>query len=121
MIILIAEDNKDIQKMLTRKLSKQGWEFHITNNGKECMEKAWELKPDLILMDMHMPVMDGHEATRTLRADGYAGKIAAFTASVMHKNTQSALKDGCDYIIAKPVDKSFISRIKEIIDKPITR
>ncbi len=115
MIILVIEDNKDIQKMLNRKLSKQGWELHQAENGKEGMEKAWELTPDLILMDMHMPVMDGHEATRTLRANGYKGKIVALTASVMNLEAKAALTDGCDSLIAKPIDKTFISKIKEIL------
>ncbi len=115
MIILVVEDNLDIQKMLKRKLGKQNWEVHMAENGKVGMEMAWKLTPDLILMDMHMPVMDGHEATRTLRADGYTGKIAALTASVMHQETETALKDGCDHWIAKPIDKNFISLIKEIM------
>lgn len=115
MRVLLVEDNMDIQKMLNRKLGKQGWEVHFAVNGKEGVEKAWELKPDLILMDMHMPVMDGHEATRLLRKDGYEGKIAALTASVMNLEAETALKDGCDALIPKPIDKSFIAQIKEIV------
>lgn len=115
MKILVVEDNADIQKMLNRKLSKQGWEVHQAENGKIGMKKAWEIGPDLILMDMHMPVMDGHEATRTLRANGYKGKIAALTASVMNLEAETAIKDGCDVLIPKPIDKSFISKVKEIV------
>ena len=114
MVILVVEDNLDIQKMLNRKLKKQNWEVHLANDGKEGMEKALEINPDLILMDMHMPRMDGHEATRTLRAKGYTGKIAALTASVMNLDAESAIKDGCNVLIPKPIDKDFINRIKEI-------
>ena len=115
MIILVVEDNIDIQKMLSRKLSKQGWEVHMAENGKIGIEKAWELNPDLVLMDMHMPVMDGHEATRTLREEGYKGKIAALTASVMDLEAKTALNDGCDVLIPKPIDKTFISQIRSIV------
>lgn len=115
MLILVVEDSIMIQKLLNRKLSKQGWEVHMAENGQEGIEKARELKPDLILMDMHMPVMDGHEATRTLRAEGYTGRIAALTASVMAVEAESAINDGCDTLIAKPIDKTFIPRVREIL------
>lgn len=116
MKILVVDDNLDIQKMLSRKLLKQGWEVFLCADGKEAIEKAWEIQPDLILMDMHMPVMDGHEATRTLRAQGYKGKIAALTASVMHKDTNEALQNGCDYFIPKPLNREFVQDIKKILD-----
>jgi len=115
MKILVVEDNDIIQKMLNRKLTKQDWEVFLCSNGKEGVEKAWEVEPDLILMDMHMPVMDGHEATRTLRAQGYKGKIAALTASVMHKDTNEAMQDGCDYFLQKPLSKDFIEDLKKIL------
>ncbi|MBT4266756.1 MAG: response regulator [Deltaproteobacteria bacterium] len=115
MKILVVDDNVDIQKMLKRKLLKQDWEVFSCENGAQAIEMAWEVKPDLILMDMHMPVMDGHEATRTLRAQGYQGKIAALTASVMHKDTKAALQDGCDYFIAKPLSKDFVQDIKKML------
>ncbi len=115
MKILVVDDNEDIQKMLKRKLLKQDWEVFISEDGKQAIEMAWQVKPDLILMDMHMPVMDGHEATRTLRAQGYQGKISALTASVMHKDTAEALQDGCDYFIAKPLGKDFITEIKKML------
>lgn len=116
MIILLVEDNPGIQKMVRRKLVKQGWEVHQAENGKIGVEKARELNPDLILMDMHMPVMNGHEATRELRFGGYKGKIVALTASVTTLEAETALKDGCDTIIPKPIDSNFISKIKSIVD-----
>jgi len=115
MKILVVEDNEPIQRLLNRKLSKQGWEIHMASNGQEGVDLALSLKPDLILMDMHMPVMDGHEATRTLRAQGYQGKIAALTASVMHKDTEEARQDGCDYFIPKPLEKDFIQQIQDML------
>lgn len=117
MKILVVEDNDQIQRLLNRKLSKQGWEVHLAANGQEGVELALSLQPDLILMDMHMPVMDGHEATRALRNQEYQGKIAALTASVMHKDTQEAKNDGCDYFIPKPLEKDFIQQVRNILEE----
>ena len=116
MKILVVEDNDQIQRLLNRKLSKQGWEVHQAFNGREGVDLAQSLKPDLILMDMQMPIMDGYEATRTLRSQGYQGKIAALTASVMAKDTEEAKQDGCDYFIPKPLEKDFIQQIQSILD-----
>ncbi len=113
--ILIAEDSIEIQVMLQRKLRKTDWEIHTAENGQIAVEKAFELQPDLILMDMQMPVMDGHEAVRILRKKGYTGIISALTASVMEKETDQALKVGCDYFISKPIDKTFIPKLKEMM------
>ncbi|MBU3917109.1 response regulator [bacterium] len=118
MKILLIEDNEQIRKMLNRKFRKTDWEIHEAENGQVGVEAAFKLQPDLILMDMHMPVMDGHEATRFLRANKYRGKIAALTASVMHSDNKEALKDGCDYFIQKPIAKDFLSQIKDILDRP---
>lgn len=114
--LLIVDDNEDILKMLVRKLRKTGWDVQTANNGQAGMQKALELNPDLILMDMQMPVMDGHEAVRSLRAKGYTGKIAALTAAVMGEENENALQDGCNYFIPKPIDKNFISKLTEILE-----
>lgn len=116
MKILVVEDNTDIQAMLNRKLSRQGWEVYFADNGEEGVVKAWELMPDLILMDIHMPVMDGYEATRTLREKGYSGKISALTASVMQEDTRQAIENGCDSFIAKPIGRDFIEQLKAILE-----
>ena len=117
MKILLVDDNEQIRKMLLRKFKKTDWDIIEAENGKIAVELAIEHQPDLILMDMHMPVMDGHEATRYLRKKGYEGKITALTASVMHSDNQQALNDGCDYFIAKPISKNFLKTISEMLEK----
>jgi len=113
--ILIVDDHPDIVKMLVRKLRKIGWEYETAENGEIGVQKALELQPDLILMDMQMPVMDGREAVRRLRKKGFTGKISALTASVLNQELEQLIKDGFDYYITKPIDKSFISQLKEIL------
>lgn len=117
MKILLVDDNEHIRKMLKRKFKKTDWEIFEAENGQIGVDLALEKNPDLILMDMHMPVMDGHEATRYLRKIGYKGKIAALTASVMHQDNKEALKDGCDYFIPKPITKEFLETIRDIVEK----
>lgn len=116
MKILLVDDNEDIRKMLRRKFKKTRWEIIEAVNGLEGVELAFQHQPDLILMDMHMPVLDGHEATSRLRDQGYTGKIAALTASVMRTQSHEALESGCDYFIAKPITKDFIDQIRKILE-----
>lgn len=116
MKILMVDDNDDIRKMLKRKFKKTGWEILEAVNGKEGVDMAFEHTPDLVLMDMHMPVMDGHEATATLRERGYPGTIVALTASVMRSDTDNAINHGCDHFIAKPITKDFLNQIKDILN-----
>jgi len=115
MKILLVDDNEHIRKMLIRKFKKTDWEIIEAENGEIAVNLALQLNPDLILMDMHMPVMDGHEATRLLREKGYTGKIAALTASVMHSDNQEALKDGCDYFFPKPIATDFIEQVRAVL------
>ena len=103
--------------MLLRKFKKTDWEIIEAENGKIAVELAFEHQPDLILMDMHMPVMDGHEATRYLRKEGYKGKITALSASVMQNENQRAIEDGCDFFISKPINRDFIATLSEMLEK----
>ncbi|MCW8890019.1 MAG: response regulator, partial [Sedimenticola sp.] len=81
--ILLVEDDVMISRMLSLRLQMKGHQVELAENGKVGMEKALATPYDIILMDMHMPVMDGHEATKALRDAGYTGLIVAVTASVM--------------------------------------
>ena len=116
MKILMVDDNEDIRKMLKRKFRKTGWDIMEAVNGREGVDMALEHRPDLVLMDMHMPVMDGHEAAKRLRAEGFSGTIVALTASVMRSDTEKAIEYGCDHFIAKPITKKFVNQIKEILE-----
>lgn len=106
MRILIAEDHPDNREMLTRRLERRGYEVFPAENGKEAVERAQELHPDLILMDISMPVMSGLEATRALRAIAATRdiRIIALTAHAMDTARQECMDAGCDAFATKPVD-----------------
>jgi CheY-like chemotaxis protein len=106
MRILIAEDHPDNREMLMRRLERRGYEVHVAENGAEAVEKATQISPDLILMDISMPVMSGIEATRMLRQNpDVAGvKIVALTAHAMDSARRECMDAGCDDFATKPVD-----------------
>ena len=104
--ILLVEDQEMNRDMLTRRLKKRGYEVSIAVDGAEGVERARTELPDLILMDMSLPVMDGWEATRTLKADKatQAIPVIALTAHAMSTDREKALEAGCDAYETKPVD-----------------
>ncbi len=102
--ILIAEDSPDNQKLISIYLKKTGVEIDIANNGKEAVEKALASDYDLVLMDMQMPVMDGVEATQTLRSLGFDTPIIALTANAMKKDRESYQSAGCNAFLSKPIE-----------------
>ena len=113
--ILLVEDDNVIRKMLSLRLRMRDIDVDIAVNGLEGYQKALAGQYDAILMDMHMPVMDGHEATKKLREQGYTGLIIAVTASVMTDETDKALDMGCNYFISKPIEATFEDQIIELI------
>ncbi|MDX2504164.1 MAG: response regulator [Gammaproteobacteria bacterium] len=115
--ILLAEDEEFISRMINLRLTLKGHEVDHAKNGQEAVDKALTGKYDLILMDMHMPVMDGHEATHTLREKGYQGLIVAVTASVMSADSEKAIKSGCDEYIAKPIGADFEERLESLLSQ----
>ncbi len=105
--ILLVEDDELISRMLQMRLEIRGHQIERACNGAEGVEKALQNQFDLVLMDMHMPVLDGHEATRQLREKNYTGTIVAVTASAMSQDSEKAIRSGCDYYIPKPVGEDF--------------
>jgi len=105
--ILVVEDKEDNQLLLTQMLERVGFETRIAANGKEALEafEAWH--PHFIWMDMRMPVMDGYEATRRIRAlpGGRAVKIVALTASAFREDRGDIIAAGCDDVLSKPLDE----------------
>ena len=96
--ILLVEDQEMNRDMLSRRLTKRGYDIDIAVDGAEGIEKARSGNPDLILMDMSLPVIDGWEATRTLKADAATSSIPviALTAHAMSTDREKALAAGCD-------------------------
>ena len=106
MKILLVEDNEMNRDMLSRRLERKGFEVLIAEDGQQGIELAASALPALILMDISLPVMDGWEATRKLRANPVTAKIPviALTANAMEGDREHALAAGCDDYDTKPVD-----------------
>lgn len=116
--VLLVEDIVDNQKLISMYLKQTGLSIDIANNGYEGVTKAREHHYNLILMDMQMPVMDGLEATKTLRESGYEKPIVALTANVLKNETDIYLAAGCNAILSKPiVINKFYSIIKQYLSK----
>jgi two-component system, cell cycle response regulator DivK len=114
--ILIVEDNEMNRDMLSRRLQRRGYEVLIATDGGEGLEAARGKLPDLILMDMSLPVIDGWEATRQLKAEEATRKIPviALTAHAMSGDRQKAVEAGCDDFDTKPIE---LARLLEKIEK----
>jgi two-component system, cell cycle response regulator DivK len=104
--ILLVEDNEMNRDMLSRRLMRKGFEVALALDGGEGVEMAKSLLPDLILMDMSLPVIDGWEATRRIRADDATRGIPviALTAHAMEGDEEKAVEAGCDDYDTKPVE-----------------
>ena len=106
MKILLVEDNEMNRDMLSRRLSRNGYEVVVAVDGREAIDKSRSERPDIILMDMSLPVIDGWEATRQVKADGAtrAIPVIALTAHAMAQDKEKAMAAGCDDFDTKPVD-----------------
>lgn len=112
--ILYVEDNEDNIYMLTRRLTRKGYEVVVAKDGEKGVAMAHAEKPALILMDLSLPEIDGWEATRRLKASPETREIPviALSAHVMDGDRENALAAGCDDFDSKPVD---LSRLLEKI------
>ena len=104
--ILLVEDNEMNRDMLSRRLTRRGHEVTIAVDGQEGIDNARSTAPDLILMDMSLPIVDGWEATRRLKADPATASIPviALTAHAMAGDREKALEAGCDDYDTKPIE-----------------
>jgi CheY-like chemotaxis protein len=106
MKILLVEDNEMNRDMLSRRLARRGYQVAIAVDGQEALDAAGSAAPDLILMDMGLPVIDGWEVARRLKAAPATASIPiiALTAHAMASDRARALEAGCDDYDTKPVD-----------------
>ncbi len=104
--ILIVEDNLPNRKLIEAVLRPRGYNLLIATNGIEAIDMASREKPDLILMDLQLPMMSGYETTRRLKklASTACIPVVALTAHVMAEDRQQAKDCGCDGFIAKPIN-----------------
>jgi CheY-like chemotaxis protein len=118
--ILVVEDNEMNRDMLARRLQKRGFDVSFAITGAEGVSKALAERPDLVLMDMNLPEIDGWEATRRLRADpaGRALRIIALTAHAMEGDRQRSMAAGCDDYETKPVDiERLVKKMTALLDE----
>ena len=104
--ILLVEDNEMNRDMLSRRLTRKGYEVIVAEDGQQGIALANSDAPDVILMDMSLPVIDGWEATRRIKADGATRDIPviALTAHAMATDRKKAMDAGCDDYDTKPID-----------------
>ncbi|MCX8034051.1 MAG: response regulator [Thermodesulfovibrio sp.] len=113
--ILIVDDNEDARELVKKILKRHGYEIIEAVDGEEAIAKAIAYRPDLILMDISIPKIDGYEATRRLKArpDFKDTPIIAFTAHAMRGDQEKALQAGCNGYISKPINvRDFPEQIK---------
>jgi two-component system cell cycle response regulator DivK len=118
--ILLVEDNEMNWDMLSRRLRRKGYEVIIATDGKQGVDMALSEAPDLILMDMSLPLLDGWEATRQIKAapETQAIPVIALTAHAMAGDQEKALAAGCDDYDTKPIEfKRLLGKIQVILEK----
>jgi CheY-like chemotaxis protein len=118
--ILLVEDNEMNRDMLSRRLSRRGFEIIIATDGQEGLDLAATGAPDLILMDMSLPTMDGWETTRRIRAHAPTAGIPviALTAHAMSGDREEALDAGCDDYDTKPIEfERLLGKIAALLER----
>jgi CheY-like chemotaxis protein len=121
--ILLVEDSEMSRDMLARRLARRGYEVVIAVDGGQGVTLAQTEAPDLILMDMNLPVLDGSEATRQLRAAPATRSIPiiALTAHAMSGDREKALEAGCDDYDTKPIElERLLGKIEVLLKKEAT-
>jgi len=109
-VVLVAEDHEDSREALRELLEAVGYEVHLARDGSEAVERARSVRPDLIVMDVMMPRVDGLEATRTLRASSEFGGVPIIALTAMEGGRERALEAGCDDFVPKPLDVGLFFR-----------
>ncbi len=117
-VILVVEDNELNRDLLKRRLEKRGYKILIAEDGDQGVDVCTTQKPDLILMDVNMPVMDGLEATRRIKSNAETKHIPIIvvTAHTTDKEKEETMKSGCNDFEAKPVEfERLMGKIKVLL------
>ena len=115
--ILVIEDNEINQDLISRRLAKKGYEVSLANDGEDGLRLIRESKPDLILLDMNIPKMDGWSVAKACKEDPEINSIPiiALTAHAMQGDREKALEAGCDDYEAKPIQfNQLLSKIEKL-------
>lgn len=118
-LILVVDDYQDAREMYAEYLQFSGFRVAEARNGNEAVSQAFELKPDLILMDLSLPGMDGWEATRVLKADDRTRHIpvVALTGHALAGASEGAKKAGCDSFVTKPcLPDDLVVEVRRMLD-----
>ena len=121
--ILLVEDNEMNRDMLSRRLTRKGYDVIVALDGEEGLRRALEDEPDLVLMDLSLPLMDGWEATRRIKANEATRTlpVIALTAHAMHGDRERALEAGADDYDTKPVElKRLLEKIEALVQNTAT-
>jgi two-component system, cell cycle response regulator DivK len=104
--ILLVEDHEEIWDFLSRRLKRRGYEVVIATDGQQGVDKARSERPDIVLLDMNLPILDGWSAAGLIKASAEAARvpIVALTAHAMSGDKEKALAAGCDDYHPKPID-----------------
>jgi CheY-like chemotaxis protein len=118
-LVLVVDDFADNREMYSEYLSFSGYDVIEAQNGKEAIDAARARLPDIIIMDLSLPVMDGWEATRTLKADELTRRIpvVALTGHALEGHSRGAKDAGCDSFLAKPcLPEQLVAEIKRMLE-----
>jgi two-component system cell cycle response regulator DivK len=119
--VLLVDDYPDAREMYTEYLEYSGFEVVEAGNGAEALQRAIDTSPDIILMDLSLPVMDGWEATRRLKAETRTAAIpvVALTGHALAGISEGAKEAGCDAFVTKPcLPEDLVKEIRRILDAP---
>ncbi|UDL93325.1 response regulator [Lichenihabitans sp. PAMC28606] len=114
--LLLVEDHEELWDFLSRRLRRRGFDVVLAHNGQQALEKVASDEPDLMLLDMDLPIMDGWTVAKTLRTQSNAIPIIALTAHAMSGDRTKALAAGCDEYHSKPVDFDLLlTQVDEVL------
>ena len=119
--VLLVDDYPDAREMYSEYLQYSGFDVIEAGNGIEALQQAIEQEPDIILMDLSLPVMDGWEATRRLKADRRTARIpvVALTSHALAGISEGARRAGCDAFVTKPcLPEDLVKEIRKVLDQP---